>query len=314
MAKVICPGELLIDFVALENGKSLVEVESFQKKAGGAPANVATALVKLGVSAEFIGAVGNDSFGKFLLKTLEKYKVGTKYAICHPSASTTIAYVSIDKNGERDFEFMRGADELLTVDQVPFEQFNDSKIIHLGSATAMLGGSLYEVYQAFIDYAVSEQKFVSFDPNYRDALYHDKKEVFVARCKEVIKHTDLIKVSQEEGEIITGETSVEQMVKTLHELGAKIVTLTLGKEGAIVSINNLYQIESINVKMIDSTGAGDAFIGALLSQIANLEDSKSILDNEALLIEFTKKANKVGALTTTKLGALDSIPTWDEIL
>ena len=103
------------------------------------------------------------------------------------------------------------------------------------------------------------------------------------------------------------------MIAALHALGAKIVTLTLGKEGSLVSIEKTYKVESVPVKMIDSTGAGDAFIGALLSKIANLEQPKSILTDEAMLVDFTKNANKVGALTTTKLGALDSIPSWDEI-
>jgi len=314
MAKVICPGEVLIDFISLENGKKLVDVEQFQKKAGGAPANVATALVKLGASAEFVGAIGKDSFGKFLVQTLNHYQVGTSHVIEDESLGTTIAYVSIDEHGERDFEFMRGADGNISPEQVDFEAFKDSKMIHLGSATALLGGKLYDVYQAFIEFALVENKFISFDPNYREALYHDKKELFVAHCKEVIKHVDLIKVSEEEGQIITGETSSEKMIASLHQLGAKIVTLTLGKAGSLVSIHNTYEVPSIEVKMIDSTGAGDAFIGALLSQIANLEDSKSILDNEEMLVEFTKNANRVGALTTTKLGALDSIPTWDEVL
>ena len=314
MAKVICPGEVLIDFISLENGKKLVDVEQFQKKAGGAPANVATALVKLGASAEFVGAIGKDSFGKFLVQTLNHYQVGTSHVIEDESLGTTIAYVSIDEHGERDFEFMRGADGNISPEQVDFEAFKDSKMIHLGSATALLGGKLYDVYQAFIEFALVENKFISFDPNYREALYHDKKELFVAHCKEVIKHVDLIKVSEEEGQIITGETSSEKIIASLHQLGAKIVTLTLGKAGSLVSIHNTYEVPSIEVKMIDSTGAGDAFIGALLSQIANLEDSKSILDNEEMLVEFTKNANRVGALTTTKLGALDSIPTWDEVL
>ena len=101
------------------------------------------------------------------------------------------------------------------------------------------------------------------------------------------------------------------MIAALHALGAKIVTLTLGKEGSLVSIEKTYKVESMPVKMIDSTGAGDAFIGALLSQIANLEQPKSILTDEAMLVDFTKNASR--ALTTTKLGALDSIPSWDEI-
>lgn len=313
MAKVICPGEVLIDFISLENGKKLVDVEKFQKKAGGAPANVATALVKLGASAEFVGAVGKDSFGKFLIETLNRYEVGTSQVIEDEHLGTTIAYVSIDENGERDFEFMRGADGNISPQQIDFNAFKDCKIIHLGSATALLGAQLYEVYQAFIEFANQHDKFISFDPNYRDALYHDKQELFVKHCKEVIKHVDLIKVSEEEGQIITGESDHHQMIAALHDLGAKIVTLTLGKEGSLVSIENTYKVESIPVQMIDSTGAGDAFIGALLSQIANLEQPKVILKDESMLVEFTKNANKVGALTTTKLGALDSIPSWDEI-
>ena len=313
MAKVICPGEVLIDFISLENGKKLVDVEKFQKKAGGAPANVATALVKLGASAEFVGAVGKDSFGRFLIETLNRYEVGTSQVIEDEHLGTTIAYVSIDENGERDFEFMRGADGNISPQQIDFNAFKDCKIIHLGSATALLGAQLYEVYQAFIEFSNQHDKFISFDPNYRDALYHDKQELFVKHCKEVIKHVDLIKVSEEEGQIITGESDHHQMIAALHDLGAKIVTLTLGKEGSLVSIENTHKVESIAVKMVDSTGAGDAFIGALLSQIANLEQPKVILKDEKMLVDFTKNANKVGALTTTKLGALDSIPSWDEI-
>ncbi|MGL4374138.1 MAG: carbohydrate kinase family protein, partial [Turicibacter sp.] len=206
MAKVICPGELLIDFISLENGKSLIDVEKFQKKAGGAPANVATALVKLGATAQFVGAVGTDSFGKFLLQTLEKYNVGTTHVIKDPTAATTIAYVSIDQDGERDFEFMRGADANLVAVDLDFDNFKESKIIHLGSATALLGGNLYDTYLKFIEFGLKENKFISFDPNYRDALYHDKHQMFISRCKEIIAHVDLIKVSQEEGELITGET------------------------------------------------------------------------------------------------------------
>lgn len=314
MAKVICPGELLIDFISLENGKKLVDVDKFQKKAGGAPANVATALVKLGATAEFVGSVGKDSLGKFLLNTLKKYNVGTKYVIEDENASTTIAYVSIDENGERDFEFIRGADANLSVEKVDFNSFKDSKIIHLGSATAMLGGSLYEVYKEFINFGLREDKFISFDPNYREALYHDKKELFVTRCKEIIENVDLIKVSDEEGELITGENDIVRMIEKLHSFGAKAVSVTLGGEGAIISINEIHKVKSIDVNMIDSTGAGDAFIGALLSQIAELDNCKSIFNDEELLIEFTKNANKIGALTTTKLGALDSIPTWDEVI
>ena len=264
MAKVICPGEVLIDFISLENGKKLVDVEKFQKESGRSPCKCSNSISEVRASAEFVGAVGKDSFGRFLIETLNRYEVGTSQVIEDEHLGTTIAYVSIDENGERDFEFMRGADGNISPQQIDFNAFKDCKIIHLGSATALLGAQLYEVYQAFIEFANQHDKFISFDPNYRDALYHDKQELFVKHCKEVIKHVDLIKVSEEEGQIITGETDHHQMIAALHDLGAKIVTLTLGKEGSLVSIENTHKVESIAVKMVDSTGAGDAFIGCLI--------------------------------------------------
>jgi len=315
MTKIICPGELLIDFVCDDRDVKLQNGNHFIKKAGGAPANVCAAIVKLGSSAAFVGKVGKDSFGKFLHAMIEELGVDVSYCLQDEIKSTTLAFVSLDADGERDFEFMRGADENLTIGDIKFDDFKESTIIHLGSATALLGGSLYETYLAFIDYAIKNDKVVSFDPNFRDALFGDKIELFRTRCKEVLKHTDLIKVSTEEGLLITEETQEDLMIDKLHDLGAKVVTITKGKEGSILSINkHKVIIPSVPVKMVDATGAGDAYIGAVLAQVAECKNPKEALLDLEEMKKIIMIANKVGAKTTEQYGAIQSIPRLQDIL
>lgn len=314
MAKIVCPGELLIDFVCDDRDTKLRDGEHFIKKAGGAPANVCAAIVKLGSSAAFVGKVGQDSFGDFLYDMINSLGVETKYCLKDKENSTTLAFVSLTKEGERDFEFMRGADERLKMEDIDFEDFTGSTIIHLGSATALLGGDLYATYLAFIAYGVKNDKVISFDPNFREALFGDKEALFRERCKEVIKHTDILKVSLEEGILITEETDEERMIDKLHDLGAKVITITKGKEGSILSIHKEKLIvPSIPVKMVDATGAGDAYIGAVLAQVAELDYPKESLLDKACMRTIITIANKVGAKTTEKYGAIQAIPQLSEI-
>ena len=309
MAKIICPGELLIDFVCDDRDTKLQDGEHFIKKAGGAPANVCAAIVKLGSSAAFVGKIGKDSFGRFLKDMVESLGVDTKYCLTDDKYNTTLAFVSLTADGERDFEFMRGADEKLKVEDVCFEDFDESTIIHLGSATALLGGELYKTYLAFTEYALRKNKVISFDPNFRDALFGDNLALFRQRCKEIIKVSDIIKVSLEEANLITEETNEEIMIDKLHDLGAKVVTITKGKDGSIVSIDKKKVIvPSIPVKMIDATGAGDAYIGAVLAQIAEESNPKETLANIDSMQKIIALANKVGAKTTEKYGAIQAIP------
>ncbi len=309
MTKIICPGELLIDFVCDDRDTKLQDGEHFIKKAGGAPANVCAAIVKLGSSAAFVGKIGKDSFGRFLKDMVESLGVDTKYCLTDDKYNTTLAFVSLTADGERDFEFMRGADENLKVEDVCFEDFDESTIIHLGSATALLGGELYKTYLAFTEYALRKNKVISFDPNFRDALFGDNPALFRQRCKEIIKVSDIIKVSLEEANLITEETNEEIMIDKLHDLGAKVVTITKGKEGSILSIDKKkVVVPSIPVKMIDATGAGDAYIGAVLAQIAEESNPKETLANIDSMQKIIALANKVGAKTTEKYGAIQAIP------
>ena len=253
MKKVICPGEALIDFVSMDIGKTLKATDGFIKKAGGAPANVAAAISKLGAEAYFCGTVGDDAFGGFLEDTLNNNNINTEL-LFKIKNNTTFAFVSLMENGEMDFEFARDADECLTFDMIS-DRLEEFDLYHFGSATAFMGGNLKDTYFKLKEYAKSNNKIISFDANY---------------------------------------------------VGCENLMVTLGKEGTLLS-NREKQIliKTKEVKMKDATGAGDAFIGAVIAQILN-EPGKS-------MEKIVEMANLVGGITTTKLGALESIPTWDEV-
>ena len=146
---------------------------------------------------------------------------------------TTLAFVAIDENGERDFEFHRGSDGKYSFDNIDLEKINNNDIIHFGSATGFLDGELKNTYFKLLEHAKENNIFISFDPNYRDMLIQDLDK-FVEDCKSFIKYVDFIKVSDEEIKLITKEDDIKEGVKKLHEFGAKFVAVTLGAEGTLI--------------------------------------------------------------------------------
>ncbi len=180
MKKVFCIGELLIDFVAENQGNDLSKADVFTKKAGGAPANVACAIAKLGGLGKFIGCVGNDQFGSFLLSVLEDNHVDISL-VQRSKTFTTIAFVSIAEAGERDFVFSRGADKKLKYDSTIKNNFKGN-ILHFGAATALLGGELEAAYSRYFFDALTQGSFISFDPNYRGDLWKGEEETFIKKC------------------------------------------------------------------------------------------------------------------------------------
>ena len=303
MKKVICPGEALIDFVSMDIGKTLKATDGFIKKAGGAPANVAAAISKLGAEAYFCGTVGDDAFGGFLEDTLNNNNINTEL-LFKIKNNTTFAFVSLMENGERDFEFARDADECLTFDMIS-DRLEEFDLYHFGSATAFMGGNLKDTYFKLKEYA-SNNKIISFDANYRESLFGNNKEEFIKCCKEFIVDSNIVKLSEEEAKLISGIEDIKEASQYIVNLGCENLMVTLGKEGTLLS-NREKQIliKTKEVKMKDATGAGDAFIGAVIAQILN-EPGKS-------MEKIVEMANLVGGITTTKLGALESIPTWDEV-
>lgn len=304
MKKVICPGEALIDFVSMDIGKTLKATDGFIKKAGGAPANVAAAISKLGAEAYFCGTVGDDAFGGFLEDTLNNNNINTEL-LFKIKNNTTFAFVSLMENGERDFEFARDADECLTFDMIS-DRLEEFDLYHFGSATAFMGGNLKDTYFKLKEYAKSNNKIISFDANYRESLFGNNKEEFIKCCKEFIVDSNIVKLSEEEAKLISGIEDIKEASQYIVNLGCENLMVTLGKEGTLLS-NREKQIliKTKEVKMKDATGAGDAFIGAVIAQILN-EPGKS-------MDKIVEMANLVGGITTTKLGALESIPTWDEV-
>ncbi|MDK2917500.1 MAG: fructokinase [Candidatus Petromonas sp.] len=312
--KVLCIGELLIDFICSDVGMNLSEGENFIKKAGGAPANVAASISRLDGEALMAAKVGADPFGIFLKEVLKEAGVDTEMIFLDKEHNTTLAFVSLMKDGERDFVFNRGADRDLKYDDLDENIVMNSKIIHFGSATALLGGPIKDTYFKVMELAINNDIFISFDPNYRVDLWKGRIEDFIEASKKCLGYADFVKVSDEEIKIISGKENIEEGIKIFHELGAKIVAVTLGKEGTLVSNNrDMTRVGSIKIKSIDSTGAGDAFVGAFLSRVSQLKDSKSLIDDFEAIKEITAFANKVGALVCTKLGAISSLPTLEEV-
>ena len=307
MKKVYCIGELLIDFVAEKQGNDLSKAVEFTKKAGGAPANVACAIAKLGGNSAFVGCVGKDPFGTYLLGILEDFGVDVSLAQ-RSDIFTTLAFVSLAEDGERDFVFSRGADKELKYLSTVKKDFHDS-IVHFGAATALLGGNLEDAYGHYYFDALTQNSFISFDPNYRGDLWKDRDDIFIKKCLPFIEKSQLCKFSQEEALLLAAKDDIYDACKYLHELGAQIITITLGSEGTLVSTARIQKIvPSISVKAVDTTGAGDAFIGCLLQQISTLDHAEHILQDDEKLLEMISLANKAGAWTTTNYGAIESLP------
>ncbi len=312
MKKVLCIGEALIDFIAENQGSDLSKATVFTKKAGGAPANVACAIAKLGGRSSFVGSVGNDPFGAFLLDILTKS--GVDVSLVQRSESfTSLAFVSLAEDGERDFIFSRGADQELAY-QSGIKAYFPGNMVHLGAATALLGGKLEKAYGHYFFDALTEGAFISFDPNYREDLWKKNEKTFIKKCMPFIEKAHLCKFSLEEAQLLSGKEDLADVCRVLHDVGARIICVTLGPEGTFLSTaNGQYQVPTVKITPVDTTGAGDAYIGCLLYQLASFEKLDAIFDNDQPLLEMVRTANKAGAITATRYGAIESLPGQEQL-
>lgn len=307
MKKILCIGEALIDMICTDKGKSLAEGQHFLKKAGGAPTNVAAAIAALGGEVELAAKVGNDPFGRHLVETMEEFKVSTKWILKDPDYFTTFAFVSLMENGERDFYFNRGADGQLTQKEVEDIDLNEFSIVHFGSATGFLPGPLQAAYQGLLQKSLQKNVFISFDPNYRSLLFKDNIQTFIDQSWNFMKSCHFFKVSDEEAMLITGKLTVKDAAADLFSKTKAVFAITLGKEGTLLGLNKeTIIVDSIPVNPVDTTGAGDAFVGALLYQLSG----KSLKEINNLSMNDWKKivgnANKAGARTCEYLGAMEA--------
>lgn len=307
MKKILCIGEALIDMICTDKGSSLSDGNHFLKKAGGAPTNVAAAVAALGGSVELAAKVGIDPFGKHLIDVMQSFGVSTKWVLQDENYFTTFAFVSLMENGERDFYFNRGADGQLSRQEVEGINLDDFSIIHFGSATGFLPGPLQAAYQGLMQKALQQNIFISFDPNYRHLLFKNNTQSFIDQSWNFLDSCHFFKVSDEEAMLITGKPTLEDAVNVLLEKTSSAFAITLGKEGTLLGLNNKTMIvPSIAVSPVDTTGAGDAFVGAVLYQLSSrsFEEMKNLSDVEWKKIVFN--ANKAGARTCEYLGAMEA--------
>ncbi len=307
MGKILCIGEALIDMICTDKGKPLSQGEHFLKKAGGAPANVAAAISALGGSVEMCAKVGTDPFGQHLVEMLQEMGVGTQHVQRDPDHFTTFAFVSLMENGERDFYFNRGADGHLSITDLGNLNLPEYSIIHFGSATAFLGSHLQETYNHLLQLAQQHHIFVSFDPNYRDLLFGSHKRAFTRPSWEFMKACNFFKVSDEEAFLLTGADTIEEASDILMEETTAAFAITLGAAGTLLGINGTTKmIESIPVSPVDTTGAGDAFVGAVLYQLNELSATPDALPDAATWEKMVLNANKAGARTCLYMGAMEA--------
>lgn len=305
--KILCIGEALIDMICTDKGKSLTEGLNFLKKPGGAPTNVAAAIAALGGDVSLAAQVGKDPFGKHLVDVMHSFGVDTTWMLMDENYFTTLAFVSLMENGERDFYFNRGADGQLSLEAINGIGNEAFAIVHFGSATAFLPGPLQAAYKGLLDKVSGAETFISFDPNYRHLLFQDKLQSFIDQSWAFLDRCHFFKLSDEEAMLLTEKTSLEEAAKALQARTKGIFAITLGKDGTLLRHGAHTEIiPSISVKPVDTTGAGDAFVGAVLYQLSQLErDSVTHLP----LSEWKRivtNANKAGARTCEYLGAMEA--------
>jgi fructokinase len=305
--KILCVGEALIDMICTDKGSSLSNGQNFLKKPGGAPTNVAAAIAALGGSVELAAKVGADPFGRHLTEVMESFGVSTRWMLQDKGHFTTLAFVSLMESGERDFYFNRGADRELSESDVNDINLAEFSVIHFGSATAFLPGPLQAAYDNLRSRALNNDIFISFDPNYRHLLFRGNTQTFIDQSWNFLQSCHFFKVSDEEALLLTGKASLEEATAVFLEKTDALFAITLGKDGTLLGINHeTHIIPSIPVKPVDTTGAGDAFVGAVLYQLSEktLSEIKTMPVAEWEKIIFN--ANKAGARTCEYLGAMEA--------
>nr|WP_312577114.1 carbohydrate kinase [Sedimentibacter sp.] len=309
MIDIVAMGELLIDFTY--HGRSENGTRLFEQNPGGAPANVLCAASNLGLSTAFIGKVGKDMHGDYLRRVLEEKGVDTSGLISAEDVFTTLAFVELSETGERKFSFARkpGADTCLSAWEVKSELTEGCKIFHFGSLSLTNEPSRSATIEA-VKAAKKAGAIISYDPNYRAPLWKSESEA-AEIMQSVLHFADIVKISDEEVELITGKSSPEGAAEYLFQKGISCAVVTLGSNGAYTAVKGAFALVPIldpDVSVVDTTGAGDAFWGGFLYKLAVSEMRPNEL-GDAQLRDFTEFANAVASLCVQKRGGIPAMPT-----
>ncbi|KAK6926315.1 Carbohydrate kinase PfkB [Dillenia turbinata] len=312
---VVCFGEMLIDFVPTVNGVSLAEAPAFNKAAGGAPANVAVGISRLGGSAAFVGKVGKDEFGFMLANILKENNVDNSGVRFDQNARTALAFVTLRADGEREFLFFRNpsADMLLHESELDVDLIKKGKIFHYGSIS-LIEEPCRSAHLAAMRIAKESGSILSYDPNLRLPLW-PSEEAARKGVMSIWDQADIIKISEDEIRFLTGgdDPYDDNVVLTkLFHPKLKLLVVTEGAEGCRYYTQKFKgRVGGVEVKAVDTTGAGDAFVGGMLYGFASDPD---LFQVEKRLREALLFANACGSLTVTGRGAIPALPTKEAVL
>ncbi len=305
---IVCIGEILIDFVALSAGR-IEDVGSFSRNAGGAPANVAVWLASLGQQVGFVGAVGSDGFGRYLRSALAARRVDASRVQTCVGAATTLAFVSLTAKGERDFEFVSGADALLELNAEAAAYVSHARALHFGSVSLSREPARTATWQA-VEAARNGGAIINFDVTIRLALWPRAQEI-AEQCWRGIRAADIMKLSDEEAAYLTGQQQPEAALDAIAAyLGAQprpsLIALTCGGAGSLYlhrpsGVRGSVPARTVK-RVVDTTGAGDAFTAALLSSILNSGQLPAALD-QPTIVKAMRRASIAGARAVTQRGA-----------
>lgn len=312
MVDVVALGELLIDFACLSSDESGYPVMAAHP--GGAPANFLAALNQYGAKTAFLGKVGNDAFGKMLVRTLSEAGIETKGILLDDTVFTTLAFVTFDETGNRSFSFARkpGADTQIQFEELDLSLIDACKVFHFGTLS-LTDSPARETTKKAVAYAKEKGKLITFDPNLRLPLWKDPEDA-KKQMEWGLSQADLVKISDEEVEFLWGVDAAEGASKVLSDYGVKLVFVTCGANGCVYQ-NRLAKgkLPSLKgVKVTDTTGAGDIFGGSALSRILSAGKRPEELTGEELT-EIVRFATTAAGLSTEKPGGISSIPSFKTV-
>ncbi len=312
MYDIVSLGELLVDFT--ESGVSPAGMRLFEQNPGGAVANLVCAAAQCGAKTAFIGKVGADMHGRFLKEAMLGAGVDMRALIEADDVFTTLAFVALSQNGEREFSFARkpGADTCLRADEVDVALLRHTRLFHTGSLSLTEEPSRSATYEA-IDIAKAAGAIISYDPNYRASLWRGRDEA-IRFMRSLVSSADIVKISDEELPLVTGETDVERGATVLADAGVKIAAVTLGARGAFVRAGGRGRfVPGFAATSVDTTGAGDAFFGGFLYRFLALGKPLSDVgvDDAADCARF---GNATASLCVERRGGIPAMPKLEQIL
>lgn len=313
MYDIVALGEMLIDFTPSRRNE--MGIQLFAQNPGGAPGNVLVMMARLGCKGAFIGKVGKDDFGFFLHNVLEKNGVDTTGLVMAPEVNTTLAFVQINDKGDRSFNFYRrpGADMMLAVDEIRSDIIEQAKIFHFGSVS-LTNEPCRSATMTAVQTAINFRKLISFDPNLRLPLWNYDSDRAKTEIMEVIPLANILKISEEELNFLTGQDDMSKGAELLAQLGPSVILISRGPKGALYwTKNSMEELPTYKVSTVDTTGAGDTFLGSVLYRLkGQTVDTIDYISAEEWhdIIDFS---NAAGSLATTKKGAIPAMPTLREI-